>query len=88
MASRYSVKKQSYYSGIIFHERPYLPFTAQYLWDLEEVNKTLIVGLQTALFWMDKWDQLTPERRASIKENLAGIIAESNRLHETKPMVH
>ncbi|MEW6664131.1 MAG: hypothetical protein AB1512_02775 [Thermodesulfobacteriota bacterium] len=52
--------------------------TAKYLWALQEVNKSLIVGLETAVFWMDKWEQLTPRRRNSIKQKLLGLIAESN----------
>lgn len=62
--------------------------TTKYLWALREVNKALITGLETAVFWMDKWEQLTPERRKSIKEKLAGLTVESDRASGTEPPTH
>ncbi len=35
----------------------------KHLWALREVNKALITGLESAILVMDKWDELTPERR-------------------------
>ena len=37
--------------------------TAKYLWGLREVNKSLITGLESAILVMDKWDELTAEKR-------------------------
>ena len=48
--------------------------TVKYLWALREVNKTLITGLETAIFVMGKWDDLTPERRQSMIPNFASIV--------------
>ena len=43
--------------------------TVKYLWGLTEINKSLITGLESAILIMDKWDELTPERRQSIIES-------------------
>ncbi len=51
--------------------------TAKYLWALREVNKALITGLESAILVMDKWDELTPERRQSIIESVQQLISQS-----------
>ena len=61
---------------------------AKYLWALREVNKALITGLETAIFVMDKWDELTPERRQSIIESIQQLISQSNKAYETEPAKH
>ena len=62
--------------------------TVKYLWALREVNKTLITGLDSAIFVMDKWDELTPERRQSMIESLQQLISQSNKAYETEPPKH
>ncbi len=62
--------------------------TLKHLWALREVNKSLILGLETAIFVMDKWDELTPERRKSIIEKLQGLVAHSNKAYEMEPPKH
>ena len=62
--------------------------TAKYLWALREVNKALITGLETAVFVMDKWDELTPERRQSTIKALQRLISESDKAYENKPIKH
>ena len=62
--------------------------TAKYFWALREVNKALITGLDSAIFVMDKWDELTPERRQSIIESLQQLISQSNKAYETEPPKH
>ena len=52
--------------------------TAKYLWALREINKSLITGLETVVFVMDKWDMLPAERRNSMIEKLQGSIKQSN----------
>ncbi len=58
--------------------------TAEYLWALQEVNKALIIGLERSVFWMDKWVDLTLERRKSIKEKLVTLLTESKKAHGTE----
>ena len=62
--------------------------TVKYLWALKEVNKALITGLESAIFVMDKWDELTPERRQSLIESLQQLISQSNKAYETEPPKH
>ena len=62
--------------------------TVKYLWALKEVNKALITGLETAIFVMDKWDELTPKRRKSTIESLQKLISQSNEAYETEPPKH
>ena len=62
--------------------------TAKYLWALREINKTLITGLESAIFVMDKWDELTPERRQSIIESVQQLISQSNKAYETETAKH
>jgi len=59
--------------------------TAKYLWSLREINKALITGLETAIFVMDKWDKLEPERCKCMIEKLQGLIKQSNEAFGTKP---
>jgi hypothetical protein len=62
--------------------------TAKYLWALREINKALITGLETAVFVMEKWDQLTPENRQPMIEKLQGLIAQSNKVYGKEPPEH
>ena len=62
--------------------------TVKYFWALREVNKALITGLESAIFVMDKWDELTPERRQSTIESLQKLISQSNKAYETEPAKH
>lgn len=62
--------------------------TAKHLWALREVNKALIAGLESAILVMDKWDELTPERRQSIIESLQQLISQSNKAYGTETAKH
>jgi hypothetical protein len=62
--------------------------TVKYLWALKEINKALITGLESAIFVMDKWDELKPERRQSMIESLQQLILQSNKAYETEPPKH
>ena len=62
--------------------------TLKYLWALREINKSLVSGLETADFVMDKWDELTPERRKSMIEKLQVLMKESNEAFGTEPPEH
>ena len=62
--------------------------TAKYLWSLREINKALMTGLETAIFVMDKWDELEPERRKSMIEKLQGLIKQSNEAFGKEPPKH
>lgn len=59
--------------------------TEKYLWALREINKSLVLGLETAIFTMDKWDELTPDRRLSIIDKLQGLVAKSKEAFGTEP---
>ena len=62
--------------------------TAKHLWALREVNKALIAGLESVILVMDKWDELTPERRQSIIESLQQLISQSNKAYGTETAKH
>jgi len=62
--------------------------TVKHLWALREVNKALITGLETAIFVMGKWDELSPERRKSTIEALQKLISQSNKAYENEPTKH
>ena len=62
--------------------------TVKHLWALREVNKTLITGLETAIFAMNKWDDLTPERRRSMMESLQRLISQSDKAYGHEPTAH
>ena len=62
--------------------------TAKHLWALREVNKALITGLESAILVMDKWDELTPERRQSIIESVQQLISQSNKAYGTETAKH
>ena len=62
--------------------------TVKYLWGLKEVNKALITGLETAMFAMQKWDDLTPQRRQSMIESLQQLISQSNKAYGTETAKH
>ena len=62
--------------------------TAKHLWALREVNKALITGLDSAILVMDKWDELTPERRQSMIESLQQLISQSNKAYEAELPKH
>ena len=38
--------------------------TVKHLWTLRKVNEGLMLGLKTALFVMEGWDELSPEKTA------------------------
>lgn len=65
--------------------------TVKHLWALQQVNKALITGLKTAIFAMEKWDDLEPERRKSMIESLQGLVTQSNAIYGsygTRPAKH
>ena len=62
--------------------------TLQHLWALRKVNEALITGLETAIFVMDKWDELTQERRQSVIVSLQGLIAQSKEAYGDEPAKH
>ena len=60
----------------------------KHLLALKEVNRALITGLETAIYTMQKWDEMAPERRESIIEKLLGLIAQSNQAYEMQIPKH
>ena len=62
--------------------------TAKYLWALREVNKALITGLETAMFAMQKWDALTPQRRESMIQSIQKLITRSKMAYKTESPKH
>lgn len=44
---------------------------------LRDVNDTLIIGLEGAVFYMENWEGLTPEKRQSIIDKVKGLIPQS-----------
>ena len=62
--------------------------TAKYLWGLKGFNKALITDLESAILGMDKWDELTPERRQSLIESLQQLISQSNKAYGTETAKH
>ena len=62
--------------------------TVKYLWALREIKKALITGLESAIFVMDKWDELKPERRQSMIKSMQQLISQSNKAYESEPPKH
>ncbi|MBW2063331.1 MAG: hypothetical protein JRJ03_00220 [Deltaproteobacteria bacterium] len=59
--------------------------TVKHLWALQQVNRALITGLKTAVFVMEKWDHLGPERRKSMIESLQGLVSQCDAIYGTQP---
>jgi hypothetical protein len=51
--------------------------TLEHLLALREVNKALIDGLKAAVYFLDKVEEISEERRKSMIESLNGLIAQS-----------
>jgi hypothetical protein len=62
--------------------------TVKHLWALMEVNKTLMTGLETAIFAMEKWDDLAPTRRQSMIESLRRLVIQSDMAYGYEPATH
>jgi hypothetical protein len=59
--------------------------TAKYLWALKEINKSLVVAIETALALMEKWESFDPDRRKAIIEMLKQLTARSKEAFEGGP---
>ena len=55
--------------------------TVQYLWALKKVNDALIEGLKTAIFVLEKEDDLSNKRRKSMIESLKHLISQSEEIY-------
>ena len=55
--------------------------TVKHLWALRKVNEALIEGLKTAIFVLEKEEELSKERRKSMIECLKGLIAQSEEIY-------
>jgi hypothetical protein len=58
------------------------------LWALREVNRSLVIGLETALFVMQRWDSLSPERRESMINSLEGLLTQGKEAYRIEPQKH
>ena len=56
--------------------------TVKHLWALRKVNEALIEGLKTAIFVLEKEEELSKERRKSMVESLKGLIVQSEEIYE------
>ena len=48
---------------------------------LRDVNDALVIGLEGAIYYMEKWEELTPEGRESVIEKLKALIAQSSKYY-------
>ena len=62
--------------------------TAKHLWALRKVNEALIEGLKTAIFVLEKEEELSKERKKSMIESLKGLIAQSGEIYGEEPAKH
>ena len=62
--------------------------TLNHLMALRAVNKALIDGLKAAVYFLDKADEMTDERRKSIIESLNDLIAQSEAVYVEAPTRH
>ena len=51
--------------------------TLNHLLALREVNKALIDGLKAAVYFLDKLEEISEERRRSMIKSLNGLISQS-----------
>jgi len=56
--------------------------TTKYLWALKEINKSLVVAIETALALMEKWEEFDLERRQAIIEMLKQLTTRSKEAFE------
>ena len=62
--------------------------TVRHLWALRKVNEALTEGLKTAIFVLEKEEELSKERRKSMIESLKGLIAQSEEIYGEAPTKH
>ena len=62
--------------------------TAEHLWALRKVNEALIEGLKTAIFVLEKEEELSRERRKSMIESLKSLIAQSEGIYGEPSIIH
>jgi hypothetical protein len=55
---------------------------------LRDVNDALVMGLEGAIYYMEKWDEMTPQGRKSIIEKLKALIAQSSKYYGEGPTEH
>ena len=60
----------------------------QYLYTLKKVNEGLLDALKTSVFVMQKWEDLTPERRSSMIDKIKGLIKQGEEAFEDVPTTH
>jgi len=62
--------------------------TAKHLWALQKVNEALIEGLKTAIFVLEKEEELSKERKKSMIRSLKGLIAQGEEIYGEAPTNH
>ena len=62
--------------------------TAKHPWALRKVNEALIEGLKTAIFVLEKEEELSKQRKKSLIESLKGLIAQSEEIYGEAPTKH
>jgi len=62
--------------------------TAKHPWALRKVNEALIEGLKTAIFVLEKEEELSKQRKKSLIESLKGLIAQSEEIYGEAPTEH
>ena len=62
--------------------------TLDYLRALRKVNEALTDGLDTAVFVMEKWDELSPDRRRSMIGTLKSLVTQSRKIYGPEAAKH
>lgn len=57
----------------------------QHSWALNKTNQALVKGLETAIFVMESWEDLSQERRSSMIESLKGLVAHREIINDMQP---
>ncbi len=62
--------------------------TVQQLWALQKVNEAIIEGLKTAIFVLEKEEELSKERKKSMIESLKRLVSQSEEIYGEPPTKH
>ena len=62
--------------------------TVKHLWALRKVNEALIEGLKTAIFVLEKEEELSKKRRKSMIESLKRLVSQSGEIYAKELTKH
>jgi hypothetical protein len=57
----------------------------KYLWTSRRLIEALVKGLKSAVFVLEKVDEISPERRQDTVDSLKKLISESEKIYQHEP---